>query len=46
MKTSYLFAAILLASVVGALVSARSAKTVLLLVCAGLSGWGLVRLLG
>lgn len=46
MKTTYLFAAILAASIVGTLVPARSAKTVLLVLSGVLSAYGLVRLLG
>jgi len=46
MKTTYLLAAILAASVIGTLVPARSTKTILLVVCAALSAWGLLRLLG
>lgn len=46
MKTSYLFGAILLCSIVGALVPTRSVKT-LLLVCSGvMAGFGLLRVLG
>lgn len=46
MKTSYIFGAILVASVIGVLVPTRVAKTVLLAVTGGLAGYGLVRLLG
>ena len=46
MKTTYILGAILACSVIGALVGARSAKTVLLLLCGLLSAYGLVRLLG
>lgn len=46
MKLTYIFAAILICSIIGTLVSARSAKTILLAVCAVLSGYGLFRLLG
>lgn len=46
MKTTYILGAILACSVAGAFVGARSTKTALLLVCAALSLYGLVRLLG
>ena len=46
MKTSYLFGAILACSIIGTLVGARSMKTALLVVSGGLSGYGLLRLLG
>jgi hypothetical protein len=46
MKTSYILGAILACSVIGILVGARSAKTVLLVICGILSVYGLVRLLG
>jgi len=46
MKSTYIFAAILASSIVGILVPARSAKTVLLVVTGVLSAYGLFRLLG
>lgn len=46
MKTTYIFAAILTASIIGTLVPARSAKTILLVISAVLSAYGLIRLLG
>lgn len=46
MKTTYILGAILACSVTGALVSARSTKTALLVVTTLLSVYGLVRLLG
>jgi hypothetical protein len=45
MKTSYLFAAILIASVIGALVPTRTVKLIMLVVCGMLAGYGLYRLL-
>lgn len=45
MKTTYIFFAILACSVIGALVGARSAKTMLLVLSGVLSTFGLVRLL-
>lgn len=46
MKTTYIFAAILVTSVIGTLVPARSTKTILLVISAVLAAYGLVRLLG
>lgn len=46
MKTTYIFGAILVCSVIGAWLPTRSAKTVLLLVSGVLSAYGLFRLLG
>lgn len=46
MKTSYIFGAILLCSIAGALVGARATKTVLLVVTGVLSAYGLFRILG
>lgn len=46
MKTSYILAAILASSVIGILVPARSAKTILLVVTGILSAYGLFRILG
>jgi hypothetical protein len=45
MKTTYIFGAILACSVIGALVGARAARTVLFLISGLLSGYGLYRLL-
>jgi len=46
MKTSYIFGAILLCSIAGALVGARATKTVLLVGTGVLSAYGLFRILG
>jgi hypothetical protein len=46
MKITYLFAAILIASVIGALVPTRLVKTLMLVLAGGLSAYGLLRLLG
>jgi hypothetical protein len=46
MKTTYLFGAILVCSVVGAMVPTRTAKTLLLVISGLLAAYGLVRLLG
>ncbi len=46
MKTSYIFGAILVCSIAGTLMGARSGKTALLVVSGVLSGYGLFRLLG
>lgn len=46
MKTTYILGAILACSIIGTLVGARSAKTVLLVICGILSAYGLARLLG
>lgn len=46
MKTSYLFGAILLCSIIGTLVGARSARTALLVTSGVLSAYGLFRMLG
>lgn len=46
MKTTYILGAILACSIIGALVGARSVKTVLLVATALLSLYGLFRLLG
>ena len=46
MKTTYILGAILACSIIGTLVGARSAKTVLLVISGILSAYGLVRLLG
>lgn len=43
MKTNYLLAAILASGAIGAIVSSRSMKTVLLVVCALISGYALLR---
>lgn len=45
MKTTYLFAAILIASVIGALVPTRTVKLLMLVTCGLLAGYGLYRLL-
>lgn len=45
MKTTYIFAAILIASVIGALVPTRTVKLLMLLACGVLAGYGLFRLL-
>ena len=46
MKTSYIFGAILLCSLMGAVVGARGTKTALLVATGLLSAYGLVRILG
>ncbi len=46
MKTTYIFAAILVCSVIGALVPTRMVKTLLLVISGVLAGYGLLRLLG
>ena len=46
MKTSYIFGAILLCSIAGALVGSRATKTVLLVGTGVLSAYGLFRILG
>ncbi len=46
MKTTYIFAAILIASVIGALVPTRLVKTLMLVLAGVLAGYGLYRLLG
>ncbi len=46
MKTSYILGAIFACSLVGALVGARTTKTILLVLCALLALYGLVRILG
>jgi hypothetical protein len=46
MKTTYILGAILVCSVIGTLVGARSMKTALLVVSGILSLYGLARLLG
>lgn len=46
MKTTYLLGTILICSITGTLVSARSTKTALLVVTGVLSVYGLVRILG
>lgn len=46
MKTSYIFGAILLCSIVGTLIGARATKTALLVVSGALSAYGLFRILG
>ncbi len=46
MKMTYILAAILLCSVIGALVPTRVAKTILLVISGVLAGYGLFRLLG
>ncbi len=45
MKTSYIYAAILIASVIGALLPTRLVKTLMLLLTGLLSAYGLFRLL-
>ena len=46
MKTTYIFGAILICSIVGTLVGARATKTVLLVASGVLSAYGLFRILG
>lgn len=46
MKMTYIFAAILVCSVIGALVPTRMVKTLLLLLSGALAAYGLYRLLG
>lgn len=46
MKTTYIFAAILVASVIGALVPTRLVKTLTLVLAGALSAYGLFRYLG
>ncbi len=46
MKTTYIFAAILIASVIGALVPTRLVKTLMLVLSGVLSAYGLFRILG
>ncbi len=46
MKMTYVFAAILIASVIGALVPTRLVKTLMLVLAGVLAGYGLYRLLG
>jgi len=46
MKTTYILGAILVCSVIGALIGSRAAKTALLVATALLSLYGLFRLLG
>ena len=46
MKTTYILGAILVCSVIGALIGSRAAKTALLAATALLSLYGLFRLLG
>ncbi len=46
MKTSYLFGAILLCGIVGAMVPTRSVKTLLLVVSGLIAAYGLLRALG
>lgn len=46
MKTSYIFGAILVCSIAGTLMGARSGKTALLVVSGVLAGYGLFRILG
>ncbi|MCZ8253640.1 MAG: hypothetical protein O9318_14315 [Hylemonella sp.] len=46
MKMTYIFAAILIASAIGALVPTRLVKTLMLVLSGVLSGYGLFRLLG
>jgi hypothetical protein len=46
MKTTYIFGAILLCSIAGALVGSRATKTVLLVGTGVLSAYGLFRILG
>lgn len=43
MKTNYLLAAILACSALGAVVSSRSMKTVLLVASAAIAAWALLR---
>ncbi len=46
MKTIYIFGAILVCSVAGTLIGARSTKTALLVVTGALSAYGLLRMVG
>jgi predicted membrane protein len=46
MKTTYIFGAILACSIIGAVVGARTAKTIFLLMTAILAAYGLFRILG
>ncbi|QKO22691.1 hypothetical protein [Rhodoferax sp. BAB1] len=46
MKMTYVFAAILIASVIGALVPTRLVKTLMLVLAGVLAAYGLYRLLG
>ncbi|MDP3700722.1 MAG: hypothetical protein Q8R72_07435 [Hylemonella sp.] len=46
MKMTYVFAAILIASVIGALVPTRLVKTLMLVLTGVLAAYGLFRLLG
>lgn len=46
MKMTYIFAAILVCSVIGALVPTRMGKTLLLVLSGALAAYGLYRLLG
>jgi hypothetical protein len=46
MKNSYLLGAILVCGVIGAMVPTRTVKTILLVIVAVLSGYGLARALG
>ncbi len=46
MKMTYVFAAILVCSVIGAMVPTRTVKTILLVLTGVLAGYGLYRLLG
>jgi hypothetical protein len=46
MKTTYILGAILVSSVIGAIVPTRSAKTILLVISGLLAAYGLMRLLG
>jgi hypothetical protein len=46
MKTTYILAAILIASAIGLLVPVRLVKTLMLLLTGALSGYGLYRLIG
>lgn len=46
MKTTYIFAAILIASVIGALVPTRLVKTLMLVIAGVLAAYGLFKYLG
>lgn len=46
MKTTYILAAILIASTIGLLVPSRLLKTLMLVLTAALSAYGLYRLMG
>jgi hypothetical protein len=46
MKTTYIFAAILICSVIGALLGDRAAKTAMLITSGFFAAYGLIRFLG